>query len=279
MYRIMDKLQWAFDLVYGLLPRQLSADAVEPLLVGHRGVYEHPEILENTLAAFDVAVARGGGIEFDLHLTRDNAVVVHHDSTLARVHGLPYRVQDLTLPQLREIAPAVPTLDEVLARYGQCCPHYFMEPKVRERAAMQRLAEAVSDSLERTRLLGCSTLISTDPAMLDIVREVMPGVSKAMVFFVDYRAAVRYVRRYGDTGLAGWYFTYPTSLRPFLQERGLHAGVGQIDYPNTLRHLCNHGFRYQFTNRIDRLARPTEPLTLPDLDAGSLVDPGLTVLR
>lgn len=259
----MDKLQWAFDLVYGLLPRQLSARAVEPLLVGHRGVYEHPEIKENTLAAFDVAVARGAGIEFDLHLTRDRVVVVHHDETLARVHGAPHALRDLTLAQLQEIAPAVPTLEEVLDRYGHSCPHYFLEPKVRQRDSREILARSVAESLRRRRLTSYSTVLSTDPAMLDTARELMPGIAKAMVFFVDYRAAVRYVRRHGDTGLAGWYFTYPVAVKGVLEKRGLHVGVGQIDYHNTHRRYRNLGFRYHFTNRIDRLIQPVAPLVPP----------------
>lgn len=263
---IMDKLQWAFDLVYGMLPRQLSPVAVEPLLVGHRGVYEHPEIRENTLPAFDIAVTRGAGIEFDLHLTRDRVVVVHHDETLARVHHAPQAVRELTLAQLQEIAPSVPTFDEVLERYGHSCPHYFLEPKVRDQDSREVLARSVADSLRRRRLVSYSTLLSTDTKMLDTARELMPGVAKAMVFFVDYRAAANYARRHGDTGLAGWYFTYPSAMKALLEHRGLHVGVGQIDYPNTHRHYRNLGFRYHFTNRIDRLALPVEPLSPPSSD-------------
>jgi glycerophosphoryl diester phosphodiesterase len=262
-YLIMDKLQFAFDLVYGLFPRQLAGNAVEPLLVGHRGVYEHPEVLENTLAAFDIAIAHGGGLEFDLHLTRDNVVVVHHDATLLRVHRLPHAVRELTLHQLQELAPAVPTLDEVLQRYGHSCPHYFMEPKVRDQAGMETLLQAVGVSLKQARLDGVTTLISTDHRMLDAARRLVPWLAKAVVFFVNHRGAVEYVQKHGDTGLAGWYFTYPASLMNFLEQRGLHIGVGQIDYGNTHRHYCNRGFRYHFTNRIDRLVKPVEPLTLP----------------
>jgi glycerophosphoryl diester phosphodiesterase len=261
---IMDTLQWAFDRAYGLVPRQLSPQAVEPLLVGHRGVYEHPEVRENTLTAFDLAVHRGGGIEFDLHLTRDHVLVVHHDPTLARVHGVDSRIDQLTLAQLQEVAPAVPTLDEVLDRYGHCCPHYFLEPKVSHPDDMRRLAGLLGENLQRRRLTGCSTLLSSDSAMLDMAREVVPWLAKVMVFFVDYRSALRYIRQHGDTGLAGWYFTYPGGERSALEQRGLHIGVGQIDYPNTHRHLSNRGYRYQFTNRIDRLVQPLQPLRLPE---------------
>ncbi len=260
---IMDKLQWAFDLLFGLVPRRLAPGAVEPLLVGHRGVFGHPEVLENTFPAFDMAVSRGGGIEFDLHLTRDGVVVVHHDPTLLRVHGRTQAIADLTLERLQELAPAVPTFDELLERYGHSCPHYFLEPKVRDPQGMRRLAHAVGESLTRARLGRHATLISSHTAMLDVAREELPWLSRAIIFFASSRSAERYVRRHGDTGMAGWYFSFPQHMIEELRERGLHIGVGQIDYANTHRHYRNRGFRYQFTNRIDRLVAPQAPLSPP----------------
>lgn len=265
MYQaIMDRLQWAFDLAFGLIPRRLKNDAVKPLLVGHRGVFEHPQVLENTLEAFDIAVSRGGGIEFDLHLTKDRVVVVHHDLTLQRVHRLPQAIADLTLAQLRSLAPAVPTLTEVVERYGHRCPHYFLEPKVTIGEDIETLLFRVGECLEGAGLQGKATLLSTDPRLLDSARHQLPWLAKAIVFFLDNRAAMRYATQHGDTGLAGWYMSFPTSMRTFLEQRGLHVGVGQIDYPNTYRHYCNDGFRFQFSNRIDRLVAPLEALPTPD---------------
>jgi len=53
-----------------------------PWVVGHRGSSgTHPE---NSLAAFDAAVAAGvNGVELDVRRSADGAVVVHHDAHLA----------------------------------------------------------------------------------------------------------------------------------------------------------------------------------------------------
>jgi len=49
-----------------------------PLLLGHRGARMHKP--ENTLAAFDQAIANGcDGFEFDVRVTSDNHAVVCHD--------------------------------------------------------------------------------------------------------------------------------------------------------------------------------------------------------
>lgn len=85
-----------------------------PLVFAHRGGSALAP--ENTLAAFDNGLALGAdGIELDVHLSRDGAVVVHHDPTLERTTRLTGLVVDKTAGELAEAG--VPTLGEVLARY------------------------------------------------------------------------------------------------------------------------------------------------------------------
>ena len=252
---VMDKLQYAFEAFYGFWPRRLKRAAVEPILVGHRGVCGHPLYRENTMDAFDFAVGWGGGLEMDLHLTRDNVPVIHHDSTLLRVHGVRGAIRELDFETVRKIAPAVPTLDEVLERFGERCPHYFLEPKVYSSPErVERLTLEIAKSLDKYELRDHATIISLDPRPLDCARRIMPKQPKVYVFGVSNKAAVDYAVKHQDTGLAGWHFNFPLGLRRFLADRGLHEGVGHIDHLHTGYECSNLGFRYQFTNRIDRLA-------------------------
>jgi glycerophosphoryl diester phosphodiesterase len=85
-----------------------------PLVYAHRGgAALRPE---NTIEAFDHGLACGAdGLEFDVHLSRDNVVVVHHDVTLDRTTTGRGHVVDWTAEELAEIR--VPTLSAVLERY------------------------------------------------------------------------------------------------------------------------------------------------------------------
>ena len=64
-------------------------DLPRPLLFAHRGANRFAP--ENTLPAFDLAERTGADVlELDVHLTRDQEVVVLHDATLERTtngHG------------------------------------------------------------------------------------------------------------------------------------------------------------------------------------------------
>ena len=93
----------------------ILVDVAAPPLIGHRGA--PAEAPENTLASFQRAAdLRVDAFEFDVRLTADGAVVVHHDPTLERTTDLTGPVLARTLAQLQDTT-AIPTLDEVLGAF------------------------------------------------------------------------------------------------------------------------------------------------------------------
>jgi glycerophosphoryl diester phosphodiesterase len=72
-----------------------------PVNLAHRGASALAP--ENTMEAFRLAVESGaGGLELDVHLTRDGYVVVIHDPTLDRTTDRTGAVAAMTLDELRE---------------------------------------------------------------------------------------------------------------------------------------------------------------------------------
>lgn len=75
-----------------------------PLLLGHRGARGLRGIRENTLQAFDLAVAQGcDGFEFDVRLTQDGNAVICHDAKSSRFEIAHCAAQSLDLPRLAEV--------------------------------------------------------------------------------------------------------------------------------------------------------------------------------
>ncbi|MEG2881805.1 MAG: glycerophosphodiester phosphodiesterase family protein [Christensenella sp.] len=84
----------------------------------HRGLH-NPLYPENSLPAFENAVAHGFAIELDVQMTRDGKIVVFHDATLERMAGINCKISDCTLAELRNIQLGdtqytIPTLHETL---------------------------------------------------------------------------------------------------------------------------------------------------------------------
>ena len=84
------------------------------LVIAHRGV--HVVVPENTLAAFEAAVALGAnGIETDVRISLDGLPVLIHNRVIAS--GQP--VADLTRREIEQtVGHEVPTLDEALEQFS-----------------------------------------------------------------------------------------------------------------------------------------------------------------
>ena len=90
---------------------------MKPLVIAHRGASAYQP--ENTLAAFALAIAQGAQmIELDLHISRDDQIIVIHDETLDHTTNLKGRVDQHTLAEIKRAdagkGERVPTLDETL---------------------------------------------------------------------------------------------------------------------------------------------------------------------
>ena len=73
-----------------------------PIIFAHRGASAHAP--ENTLAAFELALAQGAdAIELDVKLSADGHVVVIHDATVDRTTDRQGRVKDISLAELRSL--------------------------------------------------------------------------------------------------------------------------------------------------------------------------------
>jgi len=85
----------------------------------HRGLH-NKTLPENSLPAFNNAVRKGYHIELDIRITKDNKIVVIHDSNLARLTGCDIVVEKSTYSTIKEHSlldsnECIPLLSDVLS--------------------------------------------------------------------------------------------------------------------------------------------------------------------
>lgn len=90
-------------------------------IIGHRGA--RGTELENSLASIQKALEFDlDAIEFDIHRTSDDVLVVMHDATTKRTANQDVRIADVSFAELQRIrlqnGQAIPTLEEVLQIAG-----------------------------------------------------------------------------------------------------------------------------------------------------------------
>lgn len=161
-----------------------------PLLFGHRGA--SAKAPENTLAAFELAVAAGADVlELDVHLSRDGVVVVHHDAWVDRTTNGSGEVRAFTFSELRALDAGyrfadaagehgfrgrgcqIPRLADVLAAF----PGRGFNIELKQ--ANPPMVRSVLEVLERA---GTSDVVlaAADDGIMRAIEAAKPGVALGM---------------------------------------------------------------------------------------------------
>ena len=246
-----------------------------PIIYAHRGgAALRPE---NTIAAFDHGMACGAdGLEFDVHLSKDGIVVVHHDDTLDRTTSGRGRLLDCTAAELEQLDAGyhfsdgngtypfrgrgigVPTLREVLRRYPSA--RMIIELKVGGVLLARRVVDEVraADAIERV------AIGSFYPDALRAVRGYEPaiatGAAREETRWALYRAWVGIgigATPFREFQVPEWSGMTPIVTRRFVaaaHRAGVPVKVWTVNEAEAMRRLVAMGVDALITDRPD-LAR------------------------
>jgi glycerophosphoryl diester phosphodiesterase len=205
--------------------------------VAHRGASASEA--ENTLAAFDEAVAFGADVvEFDVRMTADDVAVVMHDPDVSRTtdgHGL---VRELRLDELKALRirtsdggfTQVPTLEEALTCLsGRVAVDVEIKNIPGEPdfdGENERAVEATLRSLDAVAFTGKVLISSFNPSSIARVLSLAPDVPTGLLTSedVDPLAALQFARDQGH----GWVLPFVRGVLaagPSLAERVHRAGM------------------------------------------------------
>jgi glycerophosphoryl diester phosphodiesterase len=249
------------DFCFMLIPRRRPSQRAlrECRIVSHRGEHDNRRVRENTLVAFRAVAAAGiWGIEFDVRWTRDLHPVVIHDPDTGRVFGIDLAVAEVSLEQLRQQIPEIPTLEEVVSEFGGEI-HLMVELKRdslnQEEARATRLAEIFS---------GLRTV--QDFHFLALRADLFNPVGFAgneaclLVAALEIGAFSRRVIEHGYGGLCGHYLLLNQRLLGLHHSRGQKLGTGFAGSRHCFYREVNRDVDWIFTNRALKLKQFREQL-------------------
>ena len=145
---------------------------VNPLIlkgVAHRGLW-NKNVSENSMEAFRLAIKNNVAIELDIHLTKDNDLVVIHDEKLERLTGQSGIVEHLTTKELQENyklldGQTIPRFEDVLKEVNEQVP-ILVELKVYEKNYKPLAKKAEKVLAKYIKNKKNIVLISFDPRSL-----------------------------------------------------------------------------------------------------------------
>jgi glycerophosphoryl diester phosphodiesterase len=227
----------------------------KPLVIAHRGASAYRP--ENTPSAYALAIEqRADMIEIDLHRTHDGALVVTHDAELAGLGG-EGEIADASLAEVRALdagdGQRVPTLDEVLDRFGSAIP-FNLEIKRGVAAEYPELEQLALDAVSGRGLLAGTLFSSFYDPVLARLRAIAPPARIALL--VSRRYPVDIVARARAVGAEAVNPEAPLVTRQLVDDlhaAGLAVYPFTVDAPERMAELLEWGVDGLFTNLPDRM--------------------------
>lgn len=234
-----------------------------PLVLGHRGA--SADAPENTLAAFRLALDQGAdGFELDVWRCASGEVVVIHDEDAGRVAGVPLRVPETTLPELRALdvgawkadrfrGERIPLLSEVLDAFPGAVVNVELKSRRRDLALGSAAAQAIAAAGAQDRVI----VSSFDFRLLTAFRMAAPAVAVGLLFDGDHPWRLRTALAIRLLGPAAVHpdlrLVTPERARDWAARR-LALNVWTVDAPADVERLCALGATGLITN-VPAIAR------------------------
>lgn len=216
-------------------------------VTAHRG--DSGNSPENTLEAFESAIALGvDWIETDIRMTKDNQLVVMHDSHLGRVTGVNAKVRELDLKEIQTLRVSsehhtIPTLAETFECIRDSNTRISLQPKADCVPQIVALAQVMSivdqigfndhdiQKMTTAKLLLQNTTIFWDRINTDTLDEDLEIASNH-----HFHALVIYEPELQQSHVNK------------IHSAGLKAGVWTVNDPARLAELLNWGVDRIYTD-------------------------------
>ena len=215
-------------------------------LISHRGAYDNREVFENTLAAFDRIKGTGvWGIEFDIRWTKDLHPIVFHDRNLHRLFGVNQEISQLNLVEIEAAFPLIPTLEEMIARYGQKL-HLMIEIKKELYPDPVYQSRVLNDVLAPLKPLVDYHFISLDPGMFQWI-DFLPNNAYFPIAEINVASISKIVIKEKYQGILGHYLLITNTYLKKHHQNGQIIGTGFVNSKNCLFRELNRGVTWIFS--------------------------------
>ena len=224
---------------------------MKPIRVyAHRGASHYAP--ENTLPAFALAARQGAdGIELDVHLTKDDQLVVIHDETVDRTTNGTGWVKDYTLQELKTLCAdnhmpgfadvRIPTLEEVLDLIQPTGLSINIELKT-SILWYDGIERKVLDLVKSKGMENRILYSSFNHYSIEAIRQLAPEAETAYLYSDIICNVEQYAAAHGVKGLHPglWNVKMADFLTTYLNS-GLAVRVWTVNDPEDLRWLMQAG--------------------------------------
>jgi len=213
----------------------------QPVIYAHRGASAYAP--ENTMAAFVKAVELGsGGIELDVHMTKDSQLVVIHDDAIDRTSNGTGKVKDLTFSELLKYdfggwfsdefaEEKIPTLEQVMALLSEWNKVLNIEIKASDIGIESNVIEMIDKYRMRDKVI----ISSFNHYILVNIKRLDDCVKTGALFMETLYAPWEYAKRIGASAIHPFYRAISKELIGECLANGIEVNVFTVDRPEDIK--------------------------------------------
>lgn len=215
------------------------------IVIAHRG--HSKKAPENTMAAFELALEVGaGGLELDVHLSKDGEVVVIHDDTLERTTTGQGRVEAHTWAELKQLdagswfAPEftgerIPSLRQVLELLkGR---DTLLNIELKAGLGFEHLNEKLVPLLDKYDCWERTIISSFNHYALAHLASLKPQARTGIVYMAAMVNPWVYAKSIGATALHPYYLGVIPEVVTAAQQNGMMVNVWTVDEPEDIERI------------------------------------------
>lgn len=229
---------------------------------------------ENTFAAFkDAARLPIFGVEFDVHMTKDEELVIIHDEKINRTSNGKGFVKDMTLAELKTYdfgywyskefkGETIPTLYEVLELLSDTSLQLNIELKS-DVFPYPGMVEKVLDLVGALKLDSRVVISSFNHEAIRTVKQLAPHIQTAALFMEVLVDPLQYIRNIPTDAL---HITKHAALRPSAKkviEEGVPVQVFTVNKVCQMKALKEIGIRAIFTDYPEKMSNHLNNISIP----------------
>lgn len=248
-----------------------------PKIIAHRGASSLAP--ENTLPAFKKAIElHCDGIELDVHLSKDNEMVVIHDFFLNRTTDGSGLVANHTLNELKKLdagiyfspefkGTKIPTLEEV---FKLVKPYKNLEVNIEIKIGKHDyigIEQKIIELIHKYSFENRAIVISFNKNSIKKVKELNSKIKTGILFYMTLKDPIKYYKN--KLSINGLYSSikYITFKKYFfklflyrLKKNNLFIYIFTIDSENQMKFLIKREINGIITNKPDKLYKLKQQL-------------------
>lgn len=218
------------------------------LIIAHRGASKLAP--ENTLKAFQKAIDLGADyVEFDVHLSKDNEVVIMHDDNTERTTGVSGAINEMALEELKKLdageGEQIPTLDELI-ELAKGKIGLQLEIKA------EGMAEIIIKKLKEAGLIESTLISSFNHDELLKVQKVEPTIKLAsLILGLKKKSTVEEAVEHNFHAIHPYYRFARQKLIDLAHEHDIKINTWTVDSKSRMRKLIESGVDGFITNDVE----------------------------